>query len=483
MALNRGDLLSLRDDLHVWRPWNLEPIWATVVCVALAQLGRLEIGYAGEGQLDAMTLDRLRSKSVEELQSFSHVAPPKALPVNALKEAARLLGLAPGVIGAEGVKNDGVVGELVAAANQLADRVVRARAAVGDRAMFWGTLLIEHPERREQQLARLQGVLDNLRARTTVGRMNKLDLTAPDMAAAQEAKAELDHVEAVLHARDSLSSLVAYLDKAAGCFPGESGLVQDATALRGEILEALHASQIDGRAIAELRRRAEDLHDAFAAEAVRAHVRDRLDRAGDARKRELLEGETLGRLKAISRIALLPREVLQALLEELSEIESCPDFDEELLRHDVVCQRCGYQPSAGAGRNAGQALAELEGELEKLLAEWEAALADALAEQDVRTQIGLLEKAEQEVVSPLLDDRRLPQPATPRFVEIVNRLVEGFDVRRVSRQQLWVALFPEASPASIDLLRRRFERFIAELGGGGREEAIKIVPTGEHERT
>jgi hypothetical protein len=481
-AVNRGEVLDVRDDLYVWQPWNLEPIWVVVVAAALAQLGRVEIGYTGEGQIDAMTLDRLRTKNVEELQEFSHLAPPKALPVVALKEVAKLLGLAAGIIDTQGVKNDGVVEQLVAAATNTAERVVRANAAVGDRNTFWGSLLIEHPDEREQRLGQLQRVLDNVKARTTVGRMNKLDLTSAEIAAAQEAKEDLDYVEAVLAARDSLATLVNYLDKATGHFGADHELSADANAMRDEALTVLHAPEIDTGKVANIRRDAEELRNRFADEAARAHSRDRLDRVGDERKRKVLEGTTLKQLRALAGITLLPKETLAARLFELTEIESCPDFDEELLKKDIVCERCGYQPRPGAGRSANQALSDLEGALDKLLAEWVPALVESLREDAIRERIDLLDKSEQKNVKPFVENGELPQPVDAQFVAIVNRLVDGFDVRRVSKQQLWVALFPEASPTTLDGLRTRFDKFLVSLDGAGKADSIRVVPIGDEEQ-
>ena len=87
-AVNRGEFFIERDaGVVTWGPWHLEPCWFVVVAAALTQLGRLEIGFKG-GQLDALGLERLLRMDLEEIESVTHVAPPRELPIRILKDAA-----------------------------------------------------------------------------------------------------------------------------------------------------------------------------------------------------------------------------------------------------------------------------------------------------------------------------------------------------------------------------------------------------------
>ena len=94
-AVNRSELLTERDPgVLTWAPWHLEPSWLVVVAAALCHAGKLELGYPG------WTGRRARARSADEdvareLVQLTHVAPPKALPIVALRDAAALLDIAP----------------------------------------------------------------------------------------------------------------------------------------------------------------------------------------------------------------------------------------------------------------------------------------------------------------------------------------------------------------------------------------------------
>lgn len=107
-VLNHKDLLTERDrGVFTWGAWHLEPAWVAVVAAALTQQGRMELGYSS-GQIDALGLDRLMSMSLDDVAGFSHLAPPKGIPIMTLKEVAKLLGLAEGWVKDSGVNEANV---------------------------------------------------------------------------------------------------------------------------------------------------------------------------------------------------------------------------------------------------------------------------------------------------------------------------------------------------------------------------------------
>jgi hypothetical protein len=480
-ALTRSELLVERDrGVESWPPWHLEPVWLVVVAAVLTQLGRAEIGFR-DGPVDALGLDRLPRMSLDELEAFTHIAPPKELPVLQLREVAKLLELPPGIVADQGV-SEAAVQQILTAAGDRLKRVVEARAAIREQWDLWGALIFERADEREGRLERAQKLLENVRARDSVGKMNKLDVGMEAIEAARSGLDELRWIEAALAARAHLASDVAYLREAAEVFGPEHPLSRDAQTYREEVL-ALFRTEAppDAKAVAAARAAGADLRRRFAEEAARAHARDRLDGPGDERKRRILEGDLWADLTRLATVGLLPQGAFASIQNRLASLQTCKTFDERKLADSVICPDCGYRPRPSTGPTAKALLENLEAELRKLQDEWVRTLLDALREAEVREQVALLDPADREAVSSFVETGELPSPVTDGFVRALNQVFERFEVRRVRPDEVWRALFPEQVPATPQDVRARFERFLGGLAAGVPEEKVRIVPTTKEE--
>ena len=130
-------------DVPGWPPWYLEPVWVVVIAAVLTQLGRAELGFA-TGQVDALGLDRLSRMSLDELEGFTHVAAPKELPVIQLREVAKVLGLAAGIVSDQGV-NEAAAQQFLTAASNLMERVTTARQTVQAGGLIGGLKSLSKP--------------------------------------------------------------------------------------------------------------------------------------------------------------------------------------------------------------------------------------------------------------------------------------------------------------------------------------------------
>lgn len=476
-AVNRTAIFVERDPgLATWGTWHLEPAWLAVVAAALCQLGRLEIGFAG-GQIDALGLDKLTRMSVDELEAISHLAPPKPTPVAQLREIAGILGLTSGTISANGA-DEAAVKQLLTASQAMSGVTAQAHADVADGVQLWGALVVDRQAERIARLEALLHLLDDVRARDSVGKMNKVNLTPEAMSSAQAGKEELRWVESALAVRTHLAATVDYLRQADDIFGPADPLEDDAMALRGE-MTAIFQSElpIDPASVTAMKQRAEALKKRYVAEAARAHARDRLDAPSDARKAQMLEGPIYRDLKALSTIRLLPAGAFATLERKLIEIASCKAFDERELEKSVVCEHCGYRPRISAnGQTARARLAEIDEQLALLHSQWEAALLENLKPEEIAGHIELLSAEEKKAVKDFIAANKLPTPVDGILVQGVNRALGRFEVRRVSAEELWHAVFPVAEPTTIQELHTRFDDFVATLRGSAAEEKVRIVP-------
>ena len=475
-ALNRGDLFTERDPgVFTWGPWHLEPCWFMVVAAALTQLGRLEIGFAS-GQLDAVGLDRLTQMSLEELESITHVAPPQQLPLTVLKEAIGLVDIPAGHVGPLGA-DPPLVQSVATNSTLYAGRIAKAQASLSDGITVWGAEVLEHVDERSRAVRAFADVVNDLRARNTVGKLNRLDRTREQIAAARDGRRALDWIENAAEVAAHLADVTAYLREAVEAFGNDDPVSIDASALRSDILALFRTDGPPDRSTAgALRASGEQLRQRFAEQVVAAHSRDRLDGAGDDRKRRILESETYKSLAHLATIELLPGGHHGALEQKLIDLKTCKDFDPVAMTRSVTCPVCEYRPRSATGATAAARLERIEGRIHELYNEWEQVLADNLAVDEMTEQIGLLGASAQQEVESFVASRRLPEPVAESFVAAVRTVLRRFVVRRISPRSVWDALVPQAAPATADELRKRFNALLDDLAGDEEAERVRFVP-------
>lgn len=472
-AVNRAELLSERDPgVPAWAPWFLEPAWLVVVAAALCHAGRLELGYAA-GQIDATGLDRLLKFSREELEQFTHIAPPKALPIVALRDAAALLDIAPGAVPESGA-TDAVVQQILDKAQSYLNRALDAEQQVTDGVLIWGAHAIDHQHDRRNRLSQLRKVLEDLKGRDSVGKMNKLTITAPDLEAARAGKRELERTEAVIKARNYLSS-VQYVSDAQSALGEGDPFTDQASALRAAVLGLFSSEAIDASAVSEVRSKAEQLKAHYREEAERAHQRDRLDASGEQHKQQILNGEEFKDLAALKSIELLPAGQFGSLQQRLAGIGTCLEFTSDSLAESVRCPHCGYVPRPSTGPTAKAQVEEIDEELRKLWTVWQDALLDSLKAPAISQGIQLV-KAGRSELEAFAEEGKLPSPMPKQLVTALQEVLSGFAVRNVSPSDLFGALFPDASPVTLTVLEERFEGFAASLKNGADPGKVRVLP-------
>ncbi len=477
-TVNRDVLFVERDrGVWTWGSWHLEPAWLVVVAAALCQIGRLEIGFAGR-QIDALGLETLAGMSVDELERISHLAPPKALPVITLREVASLLGLAAGVIPESGA-SEAIVQQILTAAQTMLDRVVAADQGVAAGIQLWGALVVDRQPQRRERLAALKTLLEDMRVRNSVGKMNRITINDEKLTAAKEGWRELEWVEAAQRACGRLSVVSEYVNVASAAFGESDALAEDTAKLREEILALFRTDPIEFADVASVHNAMEQLRQRYREAATQAHGRARLDAAGEKRKQEILVSHIYADLKHLSRVELLPSGNFASLEQRLLEIQSCPGFDEQRLDVQVRCPDCGYEPRTSEGLSARARVDQIDDDLRKLSSEWQASLRDSLREDQLAENIALLDENEQGRIQAFADSDVLPSPIDDAFVEALNRVLHGFEVRKITGAELFAAIFPEPAPATIEALERRFEEFLDRLQSGAEREKLRIVPTSQ----
>ena len=481
VAINRDELLFERDKaVFGLEPWFLEPVWVAVIAAALTQLGRAELGFQGQ-QIDALALDRLTRMSVEELDTFTHIAPPKELPVLQLRDTMKLLDLPPGLIGDQGIEEHALP-QVLARVQETMKRVVGVRGQLSDAPLLWGELLFDSAQERDARLAPLQKILEDLKARNTLGKMNRLDVGSDAIEKARAGTHELARAEAISEAAVHLQDAVSYLREATEVFGIDHPLSEDTSAYREEVLTLFRADGGPTPAeVTKVRSAGEDIRRRFADEAARAHQRDRLDGEGDKRKKSIITGEDFLVLKQLALVGILPHGAFGTKETAMLSIGTCLSFDERDMAGSVVCPHCKYGPVAKPGPTAVAVVKGLEDELASLRNDWTAALLDSLSTTEMKEQIELLGPDESVAVQEFIEARTLPSPVTNDFVKALNSVFNRFERRNVTPNDLWESLFSERFPITVDELRKRFSDYLLGVVGIADEDKVRVIPVEDQE--
>ncbi len=474
-VLNRSDLLAPLDPgVDVWGPWHLESGWLMVVAAAMCQLGKAEISIGGR-RVDALSLDQLTRHSLDELAGFDFVGPPKMLPVVHLREIAKLLDLPPGAVSDAGAADMSLVTQMQTRVVDMLARTEKAMGAVAGGTELWGHDLFDLVDERSKRLDGLRALLLDLRARNSVGRLNSI---VPDPAAldgARAGRAELEHVEQLVAAREKLAGTVEYLREAVGVFGAGVDEAKDALELQTEIVELLTAEgPLDPAKVVELRNAADGLRRRFADLASRSYRHDYLDAAGDQRKRRILEGPMVP-LSSLQAVSILARGPFVQLQEELADLRPLFEIDEKALQTSVAL-RDHRPPHPIDGPSAAARLETCERMADELLANWVRTLVDSLREPEMVEQTQLaVEQTVREQVEAFRKTEILPDPLDG-FVVGLNQIFQRVEIRNVSVRELVDALFPGKSPTTGDQLRARLDELIAAETGTVPPERVRFLP-------
>lgn len=471
-VLNRADLLTERDrGMRSWAPWHLEPAWCVVVAAALTHLGKAELSYPS-GRIDALGLDRLAKMPLDDLVEFTHLAPPAALPTDRLAAAAELLGLPPGSVPSTGATAS-LVSDFGTRATELQGRVVDADRVLAEGLGLWGDELIDLVDERQSRVSALRAVVEDIKARNSVGKLNKFALDGEMLAKAKAGRAEVMRLELLQKAASKLSDISSYLRQAVDCFGAGYPASGDAASLRADLLKALAEPEIDTAKVTALAIRGEDIRKQFITAAGAYYRHTFLDAAADKRKQQLLHSETWASLAKLASVALLQGGQFAMLRADLADIKTLMQLDDSKLRSSVKVEE--HTPGPIEGASAEAKLGIVESSAAEMLETWRATLVDNLKDPDLVEQITLLPAAQRTLIDAFIGSAVLPDPITDEFVGAVNQVFQRFDVRRVEGSSLVQQLFPDNAAASADELRERFEDFLAGTTAGAAPERVRLI--------
>ena len=480
-VVNRGELIQelLGVEYLAAESLRLEPEWAAVLLAALVHSGDLVLAVPGR-KFDAADLPALAALPLDELIRFRHVERPKDWNVPALKALFELLGLTPGlgVLVTQGEPDP--IQELQKTVAQITGRLAVAHQAVQTGMPFWGRNLIDAEETRQlcSSLERTKSFLESLQAYTSPGRLKNFRHDAVEVSGHASGFESLAEVEALQGLVSEFAPTTAFLTAAEGVLPSSDEWVGQVKKTRDEVLAELTRS--NRRDAVSLRRRSlhrlADLKRRFIGVYLDLHAKARLGVNDDQRKSELMRDERLTRLRMLSAIHLMPVRHMTDFLDDLARLESCFALTKEELEASPVCPHCEFRPTLESdGPPAGQVLAQLDDNLDRLVADWTRTLLVNLNDPTTRENLSLLQPERANRVNSFVAEAGLPDPLEPEFVEALQEVLSGLVKVVVTAENLKAALLDGGSPASPAEMKRRFEGYLDRLTKGEELAKVRVV--------
>ena len=480
-VVNRGELIQevLGVEYLAAETLRLEPEWAVVLLAALVHSGDLVLAVTGR-KLDAAALPALAALPLDELIGFKHVERPKDWNIPALKALFELLGLTPGMAVLVTQGKDAPVQELQSAVDRTIQRLVVAHHAVQGGMPFWGRSLVDPVESGGllSSLERTKSFLESLQAYTSPGRLKNFRQDAGEVSGHAAGLESLAEVEALQGLISEFGPTAAYLTAAEAVLPPSHEWVGQMKAVRREALGELTGS--DGReAVPAWRRslrRLGELRKGFIGVYLDCHARARLGVNDDRKKTALMHDERLRRLRLLSAIDLMPARQLTDFQDRLAGLESCSALTGEELEASPVCPHCEFRPALEpAATPAGQVLARLDDDLDRLLADWTRTLLANLDDPATRGNLPLLQPERAARVSAFVEKGELPEALEPEFVEALQEVLSGLVKVVVTTGDLKAALLAGGSPASPIEMKARFEGYVDGLARGEDPAKVRVV--------
>ncbi len=480
-VINRSELIheTLGVEYLAAQTLRLEPEWATVLLAALVYAGDLVLAIPGQ-KFDATNLPTLASTPLDELINFKYVEHPKEWNLPALKALFELLEMAPGNANLVTQGQDDPVQNLQKSVTKLVERLVMAQQSVQNGLPFWGKNLIDEEGAKNLRdgLDRTKSFLESLQSFTSPGKLKNFRHNVQEVNGHKAGLQFLSEVEALQGLVTELGTTASFLTGAEAVLPTTHDVTGQIGKVREDVLlqVAKHEHRSTQSFRQQLLRGLTNLKKTYVNAYSDLHTKARLGVNEDMRKTALMRDERLVQLQKLSTIDLMPVQHLTDFQHRLTGLKSCFALTKEDLEASPVCPHCQFRPAVETPAGpAGAILAQLDEELDRLLAGWIQTLLANLEDPTTRENVSLLKPEPEKYVASFMKKRELPDTLGQDFIQSLQDVLSGLVKVTVKAEDLRTALLAGGSPASPAEMKKRFESYLDDLTRGKVPNKVRIV--------
>jgi hypothetical protein len=276
-------------------------------------------------------------------------------------------------------------------------------------------------------------------------------------------------VQQMLQDVAALQPAAAYLSEALASLPEEHPWAERSRAGRDELLAGLRRLARGEASFdrAGWQRRLEGLRQEYVRAYGELHRQYVLGPADDGRRTRIMGDARVAQLRDLATIDILSNAERDGWIQAISGIRTCREFHEGLLADAPTC-RCGFRPvQVAGGLAAGRQLELLDERLDTILAQWHAALVDALRSETAQHSIAAMTAQERQPLEVYL---ALPDPAGASLpaglAQVANQALRGIDTVSLAVDELVEALKAGGLPCTVEQLNQRFANHVTAAMSG-----------------
>lgn len=480
-VLNRAELVQPEDGVEYWSRFRLEPEFLAVVLAALVHSGDVVVSIPG-GKLGAAAVDQFVRIVIGDLTNFKHVERPKGLPLGPLQELFDLLALPKGLIVSEATREQAVQKLQIEVASRV-EKLVLAQARLQDGIVFWGKPILSDTEAEDwrKRLADTKIFLESLQAFNTEGKLNNFPHETPTIAAQKPGLALVRDVDELWQLVQQVGPQTAYLATAEAVLPADHPWVASVKEARAELLSKVSDPNLRaggnlqrhlGQPLAQLKTAYQDAY-------LELHKRAHLGAKEDVHKAKLTRDPRLAQLQKLAGVEMMPNPQLKAFQDRLFGLRTCYSLSRQDLDASPTCPHVPFRPAEQAPgmQSAAEVLAGLDDQLDVLVNDWTRTLfTNLLEDPTVAANINLISDPEgKKSIQTFLKKRKLPDPVPPAFVNALQEALSGLEGVVVTGDGLRTALSRGGVPCTVDELKGRFDRYLADLTRGKSLGKVRVV--------
>jgi energy-coupling factor transporter ATP-binding protein EcfA2 len=479
-VVNRSEIINNDHGVEYMNPGGLrlEPEWVVVVIAALIYSGDIVLSIPGK-KFDATGLRMLASMGMDELTHFKHIEQPKDWNIPAIKAVFELLGLPSGkaILVTQGQEDS--VKDLQQAVQTAVNGIVMAGQTLLEGLSFWGTDILGNTDlvNKKDELDTTKIFLESLQAYSSPGKLKNFRHDVPTIKSHEASLKVVADIETLKQFALDHSSAANWISSAESVLPGDHAWNENMRLKRTELIEQIkNGLQNKPPRLPSITPALKQLKQAYITAYIDLHTKARLGAKDDKRKAGLVTDPRLQILTKLAGIDLMPRQQLTDFQNDLGEMKTCFALTEKDLQSSPVCPHCGFRPSSEpVTAPASLRIDQLDDQLDRMEAAWTKNLRNNLEDPITRSNFDCLKNDDRKSVEAFIQSGELPTPLTNNFIAAVTEVLSGLVKVTARAGELKTALQIEDGPATLEEMKKRFERFLEDLTKGKDLSKVRIV--------
>lgn len=480
-VLNRGEIFEATSMAESFAPerFGLEPDLVAVILAALVHSGDVIVSVAGR-KVDSSNLGDGSASLVDELAAFKHIEAPKDVNVAVLRDLYELFGLPSGQAQAAVKGDDAAVRSLQDAIEKAVTSTLTLGTELDASLSFWGAPVMS-PEQVQDGRARIEAVRRFAEAHSVYNspaKLKNMRTTQADTAARMDDFAGYRRIATIVAQLESLAKDAGYLQQTENILRDDDPWLEKARKARHEIVGRV-GGMLDQSAMTAVRSNLGTLKKDYVTHYVSLHAKARLGVTASKTKGALMSDPRLKTLEQLTRVPILPGNELESFRNTLADLKTCSGLVESELATRATCPHCSYTPKAEQlplAAPATSVLATLDERLDTMMAGWIKKLRDELEDPVTLAEgLQLVDAKVRDRIEAFAAGGELPEPPDSDFVAGIRDALSDLAKVEITSASLRAALTGGGSPVTVDDIRKRFERLLADELKGKDETKVRFV--------